>query len=90
MAQLKVMKVLILEDDPVLSNEIKEFLDAKGMECDTALMARFFKAVRSKPYDILYWISMPKINGLGSVSPNKRNRKANTHYDDHGVWPDRW
>ncbi len=66
MAQLKVMKVLILEDDPVLSNEIKEFLDAKGMECDTAFDGEiFFKAVRSKPYDIFVLdINVPKINGL--------------------------
>ena len=60
------MKILLLEDDPVLSNEIKEFLDSKGMTCEAAFDGEiFFKALRNQTYDIFVLdINVPKINGL--------------------------
>lgn len=59
-------RVLLLEDDPVLSLEIGHFLEDKGLACDRVFDGDlFFKMYDKKPYDIfLLDINVPKINGL--------------------------
>jgi DNA-binding response OmpR family regulator len=60
-----MIKVLLLEDDPVLSKEIKNFLVAKGMYCDTVFDGDLFFRQNSNEYNIyLLDINVPKINGL--------------------------
>lgn len=58
--------ILLLEDDPVLSKEIKEFLLSKQMLCDTVFDGELFlKQYKKTHYDIyLLDINTPKINGL--------------------------
>lgn len=60
------MKILLLEDDPVLSKEIKDFLEGKESTCDTVFDGElFFRQARTTAYDIfLLDINVPKINGL--------------------------
>lgn len=60
------MNVLLLEDDPTLSTEIKSFLGSKNIECDTVFDGElFFRQVKNNEYDIfLLDINVPKINGF--------------------------
>ena len=60
------MKLLLLEDDPVLSNEIKDFFKSKEIVIDTVFDGNlFFKQIKNNQYDIyLLDINVPKINGL--------------------------
>lgn len=60
------MKLLLLEDDFVLSKEIKEFFLVKGVAIDAVFDGDlFFKQLKSQVYDIyLLDINVPKINGL--------------------------
>ncbi len=57
---------ILLEDDPVLCKEIKEFLASKEIECDTVFDGEIFlKWIKQKSYSIyLLDINVPKINGL--------------------------
>jgi DNA-binding response OmpR family regulator len=59
-------QILLLEDDPIISKEIKEFLSGNGYECDTVFDGElFFKFTRNKQYDLfLLDINVPKLNGL--------------------------
>lgn len=60
------MKVLLLEDDYVLSKEIKEFFLTKKVLTDAVFDGElFFKQINMDSYDIyLLDINVPKINGL--------------------------
>lgn len=60
------MKVLLLEDDPILSKEISNFLSSKEIECDAVYDGEvFFRHLRGNEYDIyLLDINVPKLNGL--------------------------
>jgi DNA-binding response OmpR family regulator len=60
------MKVLLLEDDPVLSEEISKFLKRKGISCDCVFNGRtFLNRMADRVYDILLLdINVPEINGL--------------------------
>lgn len=73
------MKILLLEDDIVLSNEICIFLQTKELEIDTVFDGDFFlKQLNSNTYDIyLLDINVPKINGL-EVCKNIRVTDKNT------------
>lgn len=59
-------QVILLEDDPVISKEIKDFLSANQIACDTVFDGElFFKQIRNKTYDMyLLDINVPKMNGL--------------------------
>lgn len=61
-----MLHVLLLEDDPVLSSEIKSFLTKKDILCDTVYDGDlFFKQNKSSSYDVYVLdINVPKINGL--------------------------
>ncbi len=61
-----MFSAILLEDDPVLSTEIKAFLKSKNVTCDTVFDGElFFKQTHKKAYDIfLLDINVPKINGL--------------------------
>jgi DNA-binding response OmpR family regulator len=58
--------ILLLEDDPILSKEIKEYLSGRSIKCDTVYDGElFFKQIRNMCYDIYVLdINVPKINGL--------------------------
>ncbi len=73
-----MMTILYLEDDPILSREIKENLESKGMECDTVFDGDlFFKQIKNKSYDIyLLDINVPKINGLDVCKTIRENDKT--------------
>lgn len=58
--------ILLLEDDPVLSAEIRSFLDKKSLACDAVYDGSLVeKQLRTKTYDIaLLDVNVPGINGL--------------------------
>ena len=60
------MKLLLLEDDAVLSKEIKDFFNSKSIAIDTVFDGDlFFRQIKNNQYDIyLLDINVPKINGL--------------------------
>ncbi len=60
------MNILLLEDDFVLSKEVKQFLDSKGFECDTVYDGSlFFKQLNLKSYDVVVLdINVPGLNGI--------------------------
>ncbi|MGC4041031.1 MAG: response regulator transcription factor [Flavobacterium sp.] len=60
------MKLLLLEDDAVLSREIKDFFNAKNLALDTVFDGDlFFRQIKNNVYDVyLLDINVPKINGL--------------------------
>lgn len=59
-------RILLLEDDPVLSNEISTFLKSKGFDCDCVFDGDvFFRQLNAGPYDLyLLDINVPRLNGL--------------------------
>jgi DNA-binding response OmpR family regulator len=59
-------RILLLEDDPVLSNEISTFLKSKRFVCDCVFDGDvFFRQLQAGPYDLyLLDINVPRINGL--------------------------
>ena len=59
-------KVLLLEDDPVLSKETSTFLTQKGFECACVFDGEtFFRELRTATFDVfLLDINVPKISGL--------------------------
>ncbi|MDZ4668774.1 MAG: response regulator transcription factor [bacterium] len=61
-----MFKILLLEDDLVISRETRDFLNEKGMECDAVFDGELFlKQVKQKQYDaFLLDINVPKWNGL--------------------------
>ena len=71
------MKLLLLEDDAVLSREIKDFFTSKNVETTTVFDGDlFFKQIKNNAYDIyLLDINVPKINGLDVC---KRIRETDT------------
>ncbi|WP_025764923.1 response regulator transcription factor [Dyadobacter tibetensis] len=59
-------KILLLEDDPILSKEICAFLNSKGFRCEAVYDGDlFFRALHANTYSLyLLDINVPKINGL--------------------------
>ena len=59
-------RLLLLEDDLVLSREVSTFLTSKGFDCDCVFDGDlFFRQLNAGPYDIyLLDINVPKLNGL--------------------------
>lgn len=60
------LKILLLEDDPKLANEIRQYFVAKNSECDIAYDGQsVFKLIPANKYDILILdINVPTVNGL--------------------------
>lgn len=73
------MKVLVLEDDLVLSNEIVTFLKSMNMECDAVFDGElFFRQINNITYDLyILDINVPKLNGL-DVCKRVRETDKNT------------
>src|SRR6218665_1491288 len=73
------MKLLLLEDDFILSKEIKEFFGSKNLAIDTVFDGDlFFKQIKNNLYDVyLLDINVPKINGL-DVCKKIRETDKNT------------
>lgn len=60
-----MIRALLLEDDPVLSKEIRNFLLSKNLDCDVVFDGDLFFRQLKNDYDIfLLDINVPKINGL--------------------------
>lgn len=57
---------LLLEDDLIISKEIRDFLLEKSINCDAVFDGElFFKQAKLKKYDVyLLDINVPKINGI--------------------------
>ena len=60
------LNILLLEDDPKLANEIRQYFLAKNNQCDIAYDGQaVFKLIPANKYDILILdINVPTINGL--------------------------
>lgn len=73
------MQIVLLEDDSILSREIKDFFHSKGIQIDTVFDGDlFFKQIKNNKYDIyLLDINVPKINGL-DVCEKIRETDKNT------------
>ncbi|WP_435357708.1 response regulator transcription factor [Emticicia sp. SJ17W-69] len=71
------MNVLLLEDDPTLSTEVKSFLLSKKIECDTVFDGElFFRQIKKHEYNIfLLDINVPKINGLDVCKQIRESNK---------------
>lgn len=59
-------KILLLEDDPKLANEISQYFNSKGYECDTAFDGMLLLQKRKKSATDIYIldINVPLLNGL--------------------------
>jgi DNA-binding response OmpR family regulator len=72
-------RILILEDESTIANEMANYLRAKGLECDVAFDGEMFlKYYERSAYDIyLLDINVPKINGL-DICATIRERDTET------------
>jgi DNA-binding response OmpR family regulator len=71
-------KILLLEDDPILSREVQYFLNSKQVECDVVFDGEiFFRQLNNKKvYDIfLLDINVPKLNGMEVCKRVRENDK---------------
>ena len=61
-----IYKILLLEDDYKMSNEIKIFLDSKGLLCDIVYDGRlFFNHLQIENYELyILDINVPSLNGI--------------------------
>lgn len=71
------MKILLVEDDPILSKEISTFLSKHELSCDAVFDGELFqRKFKNNEYDLFILdINVPKINGLDIC---KIIRKTNT------------
>lgn len=76
---MDVLKVLLLEDDVVLSNELAKFLESHHISCCRVFDGDLFlRELRHKEFDLyLLDINVPKINGL-DVCQKIRLKDQNT------------
>jgi DNA-binding response OmpR family regulator len=85
-----MIKALLLEDDPVLSNEIRSFLHSKEVACDAVFDGDLFFRQQKQGYDIyLLDINVPKMNGLDVCREIRKTNATTpilmlTAYDDIG------
>ena len=72
------MTILLLEDDPILTKEISDFLRSKHVVCDHVYDGELFlKKIRNQSYDLfLLDINVPKVNGL-ELCKMIREKKSN-------------
>lgn len=73
--------VLVIDDDTMLLNVIKEMLERNGMNCTTCTTTReVVKAMRVKDYDLLLSdIQMPGTNGFDLLTLLRRSNIGNSH-----------
>jgi DNA-binding response OmpR family regulator len=73
------MTILLLEDDPILTKEISDFLRSKHVVCDHVYDGDLFlKKIRNQSYDLfLLDINVPKVNGL-ELCKMIREKKVDT------------
>ena len=71
-------QLLLLEDDPVLSREICDFLRGKGHECDPVFDGElFFRQYRTKKYEaFLLDVNVPRLNGMEVCRKVRENDSA--------------
>lgn len=71
-------KILLLEDDAVLSKEVSEFLKSQGFHCDCVFDGEvFFRQLKNDNYQIfLLDINVPKLNGLDVCSKIRESDKT--------------
>ena len=60
------MRVLVLEDDLILSNEVVTYLKSMHIDCDAVFDGElFFRQINNTTYDLyILDINVPKLNGL--------------------------
>lgn len=73
------MKVLVLEDDLILSNEVVTYLKSMHIDCDAVFDGElFFRQINNETYDLyILDINVPKLNGL-DVCKKIRETDKNT------------
>lgn len=73
------MKILLIEDEPSLSRNIKKYLEIKNIKCETALdWEKGLELALTKDFDaIILDIKLPKINWL-EICRKIRDRQKNT------------
>lgn len=61
-----IYKILLLEDDYKMSNEIKIFLGSRGLICDVVYDGKlFFKHLQTENYELFILdVNVPSINGI--------------------------
>ncbi|WPU97805.1 response regulator transcription factor [Mucilaginibacter sp. cycad4] len=61
-----IYKILLLEDDYKMSNEIKIFLDSKSLLCDVVYDGKlFFKHLQTENYELFILdVNVPSLNGI--------------------------
>jgi DNA-binding response OmpR family regulator len=69
--------ILVLEDDPILSQEIKSFLSNNSLQCDCVYDGNFVESqFKLKKYDCLILdINVPGINGIEVCNKIRSNNK---------------
>lgn len=72
------MKVLLLEDDFTLSNELKIFLNGKGFACDLIFDGSLFvKKAKTDEYDVFILdINVPGMNGMEVCGQIRQENKV--------------
>lgn len=71
-------KILIIDDDEMLCEELAEILMGNGYDVKTALDGqKGLDAIREAPYDlVLLDIKMPQLNGLEALKEIKESKTA--------------
>jgi DNA-binding response OmpR family regulator len=71
-------KILIIDDDEMLCEELAEILTGKGYDVKTAFDGqKGLDAIREAPYDlVLLDIKMPQLNGLEALKEIKESKTA--------------
>ncbi|RZJ69459.1 response regulator transcription factor [Flavobacterium sp.] len=71
-------KILLLEDDPVLSKEVAGFLTSQNMVCEAVFDGElFFRQLKNDKYDLFVLdINVPKMNGLDVCAKVRETDKA--------------
>lgn len=72
------MRLLLLEDDPILSKEVRQFLSEQGFVVDAVFDGEvFFRQIRQETYDLyILDINVPKMNGLDVCAEIRRTDKS--------------